>query len=183
MQILAKGAQGDRLKGFEKFYVMFFSSTIAIALNTLMLKSDSLFGIKSGAGGLFGLLKIHFTEIFSQLGLSSLWTLASLPKPGTLAFYIFFHSLTGFLMAILYVYVVEKRLLGSGLTKGALFSLLPWVINSAIVLPLLGEGFAGSDKLNTTGIIYFFISNGLYGVVLGYLYERCTTKRLNNPKK
>ena len=183
MKILTKGAQEAGLKGFEKFYVMFFSATIAIALNTLILKSDTFFKIKAGAGGLFGLLKIHFAETFSQLGLSSLWTLASLPQPGTLAFYIFFHSLVGYSTAILYVYVIEKRLLGSGLTKGAIFSLLPWVINSVIVLPLLGKGFAGSDVLDITGIIYFFIANGLYGVVLGYLYERCTIKRLNNTKK
>jgi uncharacterized membrane protein YagU involved in acid resistance len=157
---------------------MVFSALMAITVNTVMLKTAPLMGIKAGAEGLFGLLRNYFGETFRDIGLSGLWSAAMLPQPGTLMFYIFFHSLIGFLMAGLYVSVVEKYLAGSGWRKGAVFALLPWLINSIIVLPLLGKGFAGSNVLDGVGLVYFFIANGVYGVLLGHLYEKTSGRCL-----
>lgn len=167
-----------RLSGMPQFAIMMYAAVVAIAVNTLILKTAPLWGVKAGAGGLFGLLRKNFGGVFSDLGLSSLWSAAALPQPGTLLFYIFFHSLIGFVMAWLYVYIIEKYLAGRGVQKGAIFALLPWLLNSIIVLPLLGKGFAGSHVLNAVGLVYFFIANGVYGVLLGYMYERLTLRRL-----
>jgi len=167
------------LYGSKKLYAMLMAATAAIAVNTFILKIAPVIKIKAGAGGLFGLLRKHFGAAFTDLGLSGIWTSLGLPQPGTLLFYIFFHSLIGFLMSILYVYAIEKYLAGSGLKKGAIFSILPWLFNSIIVLPMLGKGFAGSGVLNIVGLVYFFIANGVYGIMLGYLYEKISLRSLN----
>ena len=39
-------------------------------------------------------------------------------------------------------------------------------------MPLLGKGFAASNVLNITGMIYFFIANAFYGIIVGFLYEK-----------
>lgn len=171
-------AEREVLQGCARVRAMVFSALMAITVNTVLLKTAPLMGIKVGAGGLFGLLRNYFGETFSDLGLSAMWSAAALPQPGTLMFYIFFHSLIGFMMAALYVYVIEKYLAGPGWRKGAVFAMLPWLINSIIVLPLLGKGFAGSNVLDGVGLVYFFIANGVYGVLLGYLFEKTSGRCL-----
>ncbi len=175
MQIFTTGAERNGMRSLtnsKKFTAMLGAAIIAIAVNTFILKIAPFIHVKAGAGGLFGLLRKFFGGIFSDLGFSGLWTAVHLPQPGTLLFYIFFHSIIGLLMSILYVYVIEKYLAGSGIFKGAVFSLLPWLFNSIIVLPLLGKGFAAANALTLLGMTYFFIANGIYGILLGCLYEK-----------
>ncbi|KEQ18830.1 hypothetical protein [Endozoicomonas numazuensis] len=169
-----------RLHGVECFKVMLFATVVATGVNTVLLKTAPLMDIEVGAGGLFGLLQMYFGGIFHDLGFSAVWSATVLPQPGSLGFYVFFHSLIGLLMAGLYVYSVEKYLAGSGIKKGAVFALLSWLINSILVLPLLGKGFAGSEVLDSVGLIYFFVANGVYGVLLGFLYEKLSDKQLVN---
>ncbi|MGD9809240.1 MAG: hypothetical protein AB7E76_00070 [Deferribacterales bacterium] len=165
-------AAGFPMEGSKKLSAMLSAAVIAIAVNTFMLKIAPVIKIKAGAGGLFGLLKKHYGTAFTEVGLSGAWTALGLPQPGTLLFYILFHSFIGFMMSILYVYAIEKYLAGTGIRKGAVFSMLPWLFNSIVVLPMLGNGFAGSRVIGLVGITYFFIANGVFGILLGYLYER-----------
>ena len=174
-------AERKPLAAITQFKAMLAAAVIAIAVNTFILKIAPVIKIKAGAGGLFGLLRKYFGATFSDLGLSGLWTAAGFPQPGTLMFYIFFHTLIGLIMSILYVYVIEQYLAGSGLRKGALFALLPWLFNSIVVLPLLGKGFAASNALNLVGMTYFFVANGIYGILLGFLYEKFTGTRSDTP--
>ena len=76
-------------------------------------------------------------------------------------------------MVCLYV-LLEPGFPGRGLLKGSVFSLLPWSINSLIVLPALGQGVFGYRTLPLSGIAYFFVANWSFGAVLGELYERLT---------
>ncbi len=78
----------------------------------------------------------------------------------------------GLFMAVLYAYAIEPVLSGVGWRKGAIFSLLPWLINSIVVMPLLGKGFAASYALTLGGVTYFFFGNAIYGICLGVLYEK-----------
>ena len=81
-------------------------------------------------------------------------------------------------MVLMYVYLFEKLLPGNAWLKGSLFSLLPWSINGCIVLPLLGQGFIGVHKLTTAGMIYFFLANWMFGLVLGVVYENLSKKTM-----
>ena len=79
-------------------------------------------------------------------------------------------------MVLIYLYIFEPILPGKGWLKGSLFSLFPWMINGLIVLPLLGQGILGIHQLSIAGIIYFFIANWIFGLVLGVVYERLLKK-------
>ena len=47
----------------------------------------------------------------------------------------------------------------TGTHECSVFSLLPWVINSLIVLPALGQGVFGYRTRPPSGIAYFFVAN------------------------
>lgn len=138
------------------------SGLVAITINTFFLKASSLFGITAEGGGLLKLLLVQ-TRDFLCPGLLSFFK--------TSGFWFLFHYATGLVMVFLYVFFIAPILPGSGLLKGSLFSLLPWVINGFLVLPLLGQGVLGIYQLSATGILYFFIANWLFGALLGLLYE------------
>ena len=138
---------------------------VAISINTIFLRAAPLFNIKAESGGLLKLILMH-TSSYINSSLLSFFHATS--------FWLIFHYLTGFAMVVLYVYILEPLLPGKGWQKGSLFSLLPWLINAFIVLPLLGQGIAGLHALPLSGIIYFFIANWIFGITLGVLYERFT---------
>lgn len=138
---------------------------VAITVNTILLKAASLFLIAAESGGLLKLIILHAKQYLPS-------NVLLLTK--TTGFWLLFHYMTGFAMVLIYLYVFEKMLPGKGWVKGSLFSLVPWIINGCIVLPLLGQGFAGIQALPLSGIIYFFITNLIFGLTLGVLYERFT---------
>lgn len=140
---------------------------IAITINTLVLKAAPLLGIQAESGGLLKLLMLHLRSLFAKWGLAG-W----LPDPHGLGLWIGFHYLTGFGMVFLYVFLFQPLLPGKGWLKGSVFSLLPWLINSTIVLPLLGQGWLGMHQLPVSGIVYFFVANWLFGASLGFFYEK-----------
>lgn len=81
------------------------------------------------------------------------------------------HFFAGIVWALMYAYVFEPRLSGSGWLKGALFSLLPWILSLVVFLPLLGGGFLGLDiGAGPLPIIGNLILHLSYGVVLGAMY-------------
>ncbi|TKT84746.1 hypothetical protein [Dyadobacter frigoris] len=136
---------------------------LAISINTIFLKAGPLLKIKAESGGLLKLILLHSTPYLN----SSFHSIFQ-----TTSFWLIFHYLTGFAMVALYVYILEPWLPYKGCQKGSVFSLVPWLINAFIVLPLLGQGIAGLQALPLSGIIYFFIANWLFAIVLGILYER-----------
>lgn len=109
--------------------------------------------------------------------MTALWAMLHLPLPGSLPFWVLFHFSMAIGMAVIYALVVEPFLIGPGWAKGFQFSLLPGSINSALVMPMLGKGFAASDILTLSGMLYFFFANGLYGVLLGVVYGRLFRER------
>ncbi len=142
---------------------------VAITANTIFLKAASLFHIAAESGGLLKLILLHTKQHFPS-------NVLSLTK--TTGFWLLFHYLTGFAMVLMYVYLFEKLLPGKGWVKGSLFSLLPWLMNGCIVLPLLGQGIMGVHQLSAGGMIYFFIANWIFGLVLGMVYENLSKKTM-----
>lgn len=148
------------------------AGTVAITVNTLALKLAQPLGIVAESGGLLRLGSRYAGPIANGLGITYAWAKAGLPGPATLPFWLAFHYATGFGMVWLFVAVLHARLPGSGLVKGSLFSLLPWLINGLLVLPALGQGVIGWRVLPPSGIPYFAVANWLFGAVLGILYEK-----------
>ncbi len=145
---------------------------IAISFNTLMLKAAHLFGIVAENGGLLRLHVIYLGSLVERSGIAGWWIKAALPGPNSLPFWLVFHYATGMVMVFLYTYVFESRLPSSVLVKGSVFSLLPWLINGLIVLPLLGQGPLGLRQIAVSGAVYFFVANWVFGATLAVFYEK-----------
>lgn len=132
---------------------------IAISVNTLLLQLAPMIHIKAEGGGLLKLLLKYGRPITGHIAFLY-----------TSLFGVVFHYLTGLVMVIIYICWFSRLLKMSGWIKGSLFSLLPWLINGFIVLPLLGYGLLGNYKLSLAGMCYFMITNWLFGLVLGWLF-------------
>ena len=54
--------------------------------------------------------------------------------------------------------------------KGFVYAALVYLLNAALVLPLLGEGFAGIRSLTPVGIVAFAIAHTAFFLTLASLY-------------
>jgi hypothetical protein len=140
------------------FNKLTLAAFVAITVNTLLLKLAPLLGITAESGGL---LKLVFKIIPGIAGISFLHSAF---------FWVIFHYLTGFGMALFYFFVFAKFRI-SKWTKGVLFSFIPWLINGVIVLPMLGRGVIGIHQLPVSGIIYFFFANLVFAIILAVISE------------
>jgi hypothetical protein len=150
---------------------------LAISVNTIFLRAAEPLGFLAESGGLLRLHVLYLGPLFQSLGISRWWTSVGLPPPSSLPFWLAFHYVTGFVMVFLYSTLFERVLPGRGLIKGSVFSLLPWVVNGLIVLPLLSQGVLGYQRLPLSGMAYFFVANWSFGAALGVLYEKFRSDR------
>jgi hypothetical protein len=141
------------------------AGTIAIALNMALLSFASAAGISTSHGGLFRL----FTSIISRLG----WSLRLIDGRSNLPLspQAIFHIVTGLAMAIAYALMIEPKLPGRAYFKGLASGTAIWCFNALLVLPLTGEGLAGSRNLNTVGLIVFAVAHMSFFLALSVLYE------------
>lgn len=140
------------------------AGTIALALNMALLSFASAAGIATSNGSLFRL----FRSIISRLG----WSLRLIDGRSNLPLspQAIFHIVTGLAMAIAYV-LIEPRLPGRAYFKGLAYGTVVWCFNAFLVLPLTGEGLAGSRNLNTVGLIVFAVAHMSFFLALSVLYE------------
>ena len=73
-------------------------------------------------------------------------------------------------MAMIYAFAVEPILPGRAWMKGAIYALILWVLNAAIVLPATGEGFAGAAHLTLAGTVWFAAAHTLFFILLAILF-------------
>lgn len=154
---------------------------VGVAVNTVLLKAAVPLGIRAESGGLLRLVARSLAPLASRTGINEIWMRVGLPLPNSLVFWLGFHLATGLVMALLYAYFFEPRLPGNGLLKGSLFALVPWLINSLVVLPLLGQGTIGTRVLPLSGIIYFFVANWSFAATLSVLYARWKSAEVHSP--
>jgi hypothetical protein len=144
------------------------AGAVAIALNTLALKAADLFQLATAHGGLLRLVTSLLSRPFVRFGLSTLWADLHGPMPNDSLFQTGFHLLVGIMMAVFYAFVLEPLLPSGTAFKGWLYALVVWIANAAIILPLTGEGFAGSATLTVAGMVWFAGCHALFFLVLAY---------------
>lgn len=135
--------------------VALLAGGVAILLNTAALATADLVGLTTAKGGLLKLLV--------QLSGGTLR-----PPPGA-AFAAGFHVVVGLTMALTYAFALEPRLPGPGWVRGLACAAAVWVVNAAVLLPLLGEGFAGWHDLAPAGMAWFAAAHTLFFVLLAVL--------------
>jgi hypothetical protein len=132
------------------------AGAIAIALNEVALLSADLIHLQTAHGGLLKLLV----------------QLTGLPLPHSDAFSIAFHVIVGLTMAVAYGVFLEPLWRGPSWLLGLLYAAATWIANAFLVLPVIGEGLAGSATLGTAGIVWFAAAHTLFFVALSVLYPK-----------
>lgn len=148
---------------------MLAAGLVGISVNTIVLKAATLLYIHPGGGALLQLMLLY-AQRWSPWLLPALHALGLTKTPSLFGF-LWYHYATGLGMILLYFYVFSTRLPGPRWWRATLFSFLPWLINSAIVLPQLGEGFAGLRVLPCSDALYFFFANWLFVVSSAVSYQ------------
>lgn len=131
---------------------------VAILVNTAMLIATDHLNIVTARGGLLTLL-------LKLSGSPAPWITT------TWAFQQFFHIAVGVGMAVVYA-ISFGDVRASAMLKGLLAALLVWVVNACVVLPLIGQGFAGYRVLTWLGMLTFALAHTIFFVTTALLYER-----------
>jgi hypothetical protein len=139
------------------------SGAIAIALNTLALAAADLVPLATAHGGL-----LRFLVVLSG---------GTIRPPSGPGFQAGFHIVIGLLMAEFYAFAIEPLLPGAGWLRGIVYGVAVWLVNTLIVLPVTGEGIAGSTHLTFAGMVWFAAAHMLFFVVLSVLYPRFRMKQ------
>jgi hypothetical protein len=83
-----------------------------------------------------------------------------------------FHLIVGLAMAIVYSLLFEPLWRGPPWLLGLTYAAAVWIANAFVVLPLIGEGIAGSATLSTAGILWFAAAHTVFFVALSLLYPK-----------
>ena len=153
------------------------AGAIAIGINTAALAAADWIPLVTARGGLLKLLTIYVGPTLSRVGVGSAWAALGLPAPGGTPFQLGFHVVVGLAMALLYGVVLEALLPGRPWVKGVLYAAVVWIANALIILPWLGEGFAGSRNLGALGMAYFAAAHTVFFVLLAVLFAHFTRLR------
>ncbi|GAB4176394.1 MAG: hypothetical protein Kow00100_18400 [Geothermobacteraceae bacterium] len=90
------------------------------------------------------------------------------------------HFVIGTLLAAGYVLLLRDRLPGSNLVKGALYSLIPFLLAQTVVMPMMGMGFFSSHAPQVPLLVMGSLAGHLvYGAVLGLTAKKPQENRLN----
>jgi hypothetical protein len=143
---------------------------IALVVNFSLLGLADRLGIVTARGGFQRLVKLWTGPALDTSGVAKLWSDLHLPEPSSALFQNAFKVAVGLGFALIYV-AIKRYLPGTAIVKGLTYALIVWLINAAVVLPALGQGFAGANTLTATGIIAFAIAHTSFFIVLAVLEE------------
>lgn len=139
-----------------------------LVVNFLLLGLADRLGIVTARGGFQRLVKLWTGPALRALGVDRTWAALDLPDPNGPLFITGFKVVVGLVMAVIYLRI-KPLLPGLPLEKGLVYALLVWLINAALVLPALGQGFAGMRTLSAAGIIVFAMAHTAFFLVLAAL--------------
>ena len=165
---------GTGLRGtpLQRAAAALLAGGLAIAVNMALLAAADAIPLVTARGGLLKLLKVAFGDTLARLGAGALWAQSGLPAPGSNTFQLGFHVVVGLAMALLYGLALEGWLAGPPWRKGLAYAAAVWLANAFVVLPLLGEGIAGSRSLSLPGMAYFAAAHTVFFVGLALLFAR-----------
>lgn len=152
------------------------AGAIATVVNVAMLAAADKFGLTTARGGL---LKLMLTPLFAlshKTGNNAILSRA-LEFASTYNFQIFFHCAVGLIMGLLLVKLAAGHLKKHPWSTALTAALIVWLINATIILPLLGEGLAGTQTIGSVGIAYFAIAHTTFFVILSLSTKRQMLRR------
>ncbi len=84
------------------------------------------------------------------------------------------HFMIGTVLALSYALLFATRIPGAPAIRGAVFSLLPWVMAQAVMMPMMGMGFFSGSMLAAGGSL---MGHVIYGLILGSIYGSAASSR------
>ncbi|MFK3822208.1 hypothetical protein ACI2KL_08325 [Pseudomonas yamanorum] len=155
----------SNLRNFDVVNIGLRAGAIAIAVNTAMLAAADELGLTTARGGLLKLIINTFATKSNNSGgnLTGFWIE---PLANTYGFQVFFHCLVGLLMAMLFVKLASRYIKNHAWSSGLMAAFITWMINAIIVLPLLSEGFAGTQNIGPVGVTYFAVAHTTFFIIL-----------------
>ncbi len=147
------------------------AGAVAITVNILVLDGFDAAGVVTARGGLQKLVRAWLSGPLTRAGVDEAWILLGLPGPDTPPFKTGFKVGVGLLMALAYALLLEPVLRGGRLRKGLLAAIPFWLLNALAVLPLLGEGIAGTRTLTPFGLLSYAVAHTVFFVVLAGVYD------------
>lgn len=145
------------------------AGALALIPNFALLAAADGLGIVTARGGFQRLVKLWTGPYLEALGIAAWWRATPLPDPNGPVFTVGFKIAVGLGMALIYA-IIEPRLHGRPLVKGLVYAAIVWLLNAALVLPLLGEGFAGIRSLTPVGIVAFAVAHTAFFLTHAFLY-------------
>lgn len=139
---------------------------LAIDVNSAMLATIDALGVRTAHGGLLQLLNGLVVHLTGPGAWSGAWIRATSGP----AFRLAFHIGVGLAMAVFYVTVVRYWPPRGRWRNVIAYALGVWLLNAGIVLPLIGEGFAGSHTLTPAGMVGFAIAHTTFFVMVAGLF-------------
>lgn len=79
------------------------------------------------------------------------------------------HFIIGIILTTIYAAFLLDILPSEGWKQGAIYSILPWLVMSVVLGPMMGMGFFGGGIMMAMGGL---ISHLAYGSAMGYVYGR-----------
>jgi small-conductance mechanosensitive channel len=155
----------------ERMVIALLAGSVAIAVNTGLLALADALGFTTSRGGLLRLVRDLIAGVSTEAGA----VLA--PLVSSAAFQTLFHIVVGLLMAIFYAFVLELVMAGPAWLRGFLYAAGAWLLNAFVVLPLIGEGIAGSGHLGIAGIVGFAVIHTVFFVLLALLFAQFEERR------
>jgi hypothetical protein len=147
------------------------AGALAIFVNTLALMLADVISLPTAHGGLLRLTSPWFTPLLAGLGLTDVWSRIGGPPSASPVFQTGFHIAVGIAMSIFYAFAVEPLDEARPITVALALAAIIWIANAAVVLPLIGEGFAGSAHLTLAGIAWFAAAHTLFFVAVALIYR------------
>jgi hypothetical protein len=147
------------------------AGAIATVVNSALLQVASLEGIETAHGGLLRLTEMLLERVAHLLLPAMPGGHAPLLPISAHWFQTVFHFATGLFMAELYVIVLEPTLPPDIGEKWVIYGTVVWLFNSFVVLPLIGEGVAGSNHLGLPGIFCFAIAHMAFFISLSIIVQ------------
>ena len=156
----------------RRFLISLLAGAVAIGVNTALLAGADAIGFTTARGGLLRLLRDIAAQVAPHVGLAEVWKTMLGPATSGRAFQTEFHVVVGLLMAVFYAFELEPRLISSPWVKGLIYAAIVWLLNAFVVLPLTGEGIAGSLHLGLINMVGFAAVHTVFFVLLSILYAR-----------
>lgn len=165
-------AEADQRRAGLRWIAALCAGALAIDVNSALLALSDAAGLRTAHGGLLRFLQTVGAPLAEASGIGAWWRETLVPTTSGPWFGIAFHIGVGLVMAVTYAALPVHRIGLRPVAGGLIYAGAVWLLNAALILPAIGEGFAGSHNLTLSGMAMFAAIHTVFFVLLAVLHDR-----------